>query len=69
MKTKIVQTGGKFQLCISSPDKDPKQRIEIGIMMKGGTFDPESNYVAVLVEDSLLRVIIRDLTARLNSIH
>ena len=69
MKTKIVRTGGKFQLCISSPEKDPEKRIEIGIQLKGGTFDPGSNYVAVLVEDDMLRVIIRDLQARLGSIH
>jgi hypothetical protein len=37
--------------------------------MKTGNFNSKSNYVAVLVEDEMLRVIIKDLTARLEKAH
>jgi len=65
----ILSTGDKYQLCISKPERDPRHRVEIGIRLKAGTFDVESNYIAVLVEDEMLRVIIRDLQSRLGTAH
>jgi hypothetical protein len=68
-KPVLLSTGDQFQLYISSPAKDPNNRTEIGIRMKTGNFNSKSNYVAVLVEDEMLRVIIKDLTARLEKAH
>jgi len=62
-----MSTGDKYQLCISKPDKDPRHRVEIGIRLKSGTFDLDANYIAVLVEDEMLRVIIKDLQSRLET--
>lgn len=68
MQSKIVQTGSNYQLYIANPESDPKRRIQIGIRLKEGTFDPATNFVAVLIEKDMLKTIIEDLQARLEEV-
>lgn len=66
--SKILPIGNNYQLYIGAV-RNQKTKTEIGIRLKTGTFDGKSNYVAVLVEDEMLRVIIRDLQDRLEPAH
>ncbi len=56
------QTGSKYELWIKEPED---KKLEIGIRLKEGTFDSRTNYAAVLMNQTQIKLLINDLQNRL----